>query len=175
MSKSLKIVTIKVNGVDRQKAIVSSMTLLEFLREELAMTGTKQGCDLGECGCCSVLVDGKPMLSCLTLAMEVQGHSVTTIEGIANGTQLHPVQEAMVEAGAIQCGFCTPGMVINGVALIENNSAPTDDDIKRCVSATICRCTGYTKIEQAMKNAAQNSSGVQYYKRSRLNDDRVGR
>ncbi len=171
MSKALKIVTIKVNGQNRQKAVVSSITLLEFLREELDMTGTKKGCDLGECGCCSVLIEGKPMLSCLTLACEVAGQSVTTIEGIAQGTQLHPVQEAMVEEGAIQCGYCTPGMVINGVDLIENTPDPTDDEIKQCVSATICRCTGYTKIEKAMKTAAQtcsdmNSSGVQYYRRT---------
>jgi len=175
MSNPLKIVTIKVNGHDRQKAIVSSMTLLEFLREELDLTGTKKGCDLGECGCCSVLINGKPMLSCLTLAMEVEGQSVTTIEGIADGPKLHPVQEAMVEEGAVQCGYCTPGMVINGVDLIENNPNPTDEDIKQCVSGTICRCTGYTKIEKAMKTASKNSLGVQYYKRtqSALNGEGV--
>ncbi len=166
MSKALQIVTINVNGIDRQKAIDSAMTLLQFLREEINLTGTKKGCDLGECGCCSVLINGKPMLSCLTLAMEVAGEAVITIEGIADGPQLHPVQEAMVEAGAIQCGFCTPGMVINGVELIENNPNPSDDEIKRCVSATICRCTGYTKIEKAMKNAVKNSTGVEYYKRT---------
>jgi len=166
MSKQLKIVTIKVNGHDRSKAIVSSMTLLEFLREELDMTGTKKGCDLGECGCCSVLIEGKPMLSCLTLALEVVGKSVITIEGIADGSQLHPVQQAMVEQGAIQCGYCTPGMVINGVDLIENNPDPTSDEIKQCVSATICRCTGYTKIEKAMKVAIKKSSGVKYYRRT---------
>ena len=171
MSDPLKIVSIKVNDHDRQKAIVSSMTLLEFLREELNMTGTKKGCDLGECGCCSVLIDGKPMLSCLTLAMQVSGQSVTTIEGIADGTKLHPVQDAMVKEGAIQCGYCTPGMVINGVELIENNPNPSDDEIKVCVSATICRCTGYTKIEKAMKTAINktkemNSEGVRYCKRT---------
>ncbi len=176
MSENLKLVSINVNGQDRQKAIVSSMTLLEFLREELTMTGTKKGCDLGECGCCSVLIDGKPMLSCLTLAFEVAGKSVTTIEGISEGPELHPVQEAMVEEGAIQCGYCTPAMVINGVDLIENNNNPTDDEIKQCVSATICRCTGYTKIEKAMKVAAKTcrdkengygkDKGVHYTKRT---------
>jgi len=165
MSKPLKLVTIQVNGQERQKAIISSMTLLEFLREELNLTGTKKGCDLGECGCCSVLIDGKPMLSCLTLALEVAGQSVTTIEGIAEGTQLHPVQEAMVEEGAIQCGYCTPAMVINGVDLVENNPEPTDDEIKQCVSATICRCTGYTKIEKAMRMASKNSAKLAYVKR----------
>lgn len=166
MSKTLKLVTINVNGQDRQKAIISSMTLLEFLREEIALTGTKKGCDLGECGCCSVLVNGKPILSCLTLALEMEGRRVTTIEGIAAGTQLHPVQEAMVEEGAIQCGYCTPAMVINGVDLIENTNNPTDEDIKRCVSATICRCTGYTKIEKAMKVAADTSKNIDYVRRS---------
>ncbi len=155
MKNALKIVTIKVNGQNRSKAIVSSMTLLEFLREELAMTGTKKGCDLGECGCCSVLINGKPMLSCLTLAFEAAGQSVVTIEGVSKGNQLHPVQQAMVEEGAIQCGYCTPGMVINGVDLIENNPDPSDEDIKRCVSATICRCTGYSKIVKAFRVAAK--------------------
>lgn len=166
MNNPLKIVTIKVNGQDRSKAIISSMTLLEFLREELDLTGTKKGCDLGECGCCSVLIDGRPMLSCLTLALEVAGRSITTIEGIAHGNQLHPVQQAMVEEGAIQCGYCTPGMVINGVDLIENNPDPNNSEIKQCVSATICRCTGYTKIEKAMKTAAKKSAGVKYYRRT---------
>ena len=171
MSKALTIVTIEINGQQHSKAIVSSMTLLEFLREELTLTGTKRGCDLGECGCCSVLIDGKPMLSCLTLALQVAGRSVTTIEGIADETRLHPVQQAMVEKGAIQCGFCTPAMVINGVDLVENNPAPSDDEIKQCVSATLCRCTGYTKIEQAMKSAVQacrgqHEGGVEYIQRT---------
>ncbi len=164
MGKTL--ITIEVNGEKRQKAINASMTLLEFIREELTLTGTKRGCDLGECGCCSVLIDGKPMLSCLTLALEVEGQSVITIEGIAAGTQLHPVQEAMVEEGAIQCGFCTPAMVVNGVELIEKNPCPTDKQIKQCVSGTICRCTGYTKIEKAMRVASQKSSDVSYQKRT---------
>ncbi len=165
MNKALKIVTIKVNGQDRSRAILSSMTLLEFLREELSMTGTKKGCDLGECGCCSVLINGKPMLSCLTLALEAAGQSVITIEGISEGKHLHPVQQAMVQEGAIQCGFCTPGMVINGVDLIENTPSPTDEDIKRSVSATICRCTGYTKIEKAFKVAAKNVQQDKKYQR----------
>lgn len=147
------VVRLAVNGLLHEKIIPCSMTLLEFLREELALTGTKKGCDLGECGCCTVLVDGVPIVSCMTLAVEAQGKFITTIEGIADGNQLHPVQEAMVEEGAIQCGYCTPAMVINGVHLVESNPSPTEEEIKTCISATICRCTGYTKIENAMKRA----------------------
>jgi 4-hydroxybenzoyl-CoA reductase subunit alpha len=147
------VVRLEVNGQLYEKAVPCSTTLLEFLREELSLTGTKKGCDLGECGCCTVLIDGAPMLSCMTLAAEAQGKAVETIEGIADGNHLHPVQKAMVEEGAIQCGFCTPAMVINGVHLVESIAAPTDHDIKSCISATICRCTGYTKIEKAMRCA----------------------
>lgn len=147
------IVRLAVNGLSYERVVPCSMTLLEFLREELVLTGTKKGCDLGECGCCSVLMDGVPILSCIMLAVEAQGRPIRTIEGIADGNQLHPVQEAMVKEGAIQCGYCTPGMVINGVHLLENNPSPTDEEIKACISATICRCTGYTKIEKAMKCA----------------------
>jgi CO/xanthine dehydrogenase Mo-binding subunit/aerobic-type carbon monoxide dehydrogenase small subunit (CoxS/CutS family) len=155
------IVRLDVNGVLHQRVVPCSMTLLEFLREELVLTGTKKGCDLGECGCCSVLIDGLPMLSCMTLAAQVQGKTIKTIEGIAEGNRLHPVQEAMVEEGAIQCGFCTPAMVMNGVHLVETNASPTDDEIKACISGTICRCTGYTKVENAIKRAVcERQSGV---------------
>lgn len=126
------------------------MTLLEFLRDEAGLTGTKRGCDIGDCGCCTVLLNGKPVLSCLLLAVEVTGKSITTIEGVAKGNTLHPVQEAFVKHGAIQCGFCTPAMVLNAVALIENNPTPNEEEVKECVSGTICRCTGYTKIEKAI-------------------------
>lgn len=155
------IVRLDVNGQPYEKAVPSSMTLLEFLREELALTGTKMGCDLGECGCCSVLIDGVPIVSCMTLAVEAEGRSIKTIEGIADGNRLHSVQMAMVEEGAIQCGYCTPAMVVNGVHLVESNPSPTDEDIKTCISATICRCTGYTKIEKAMQRAVSECrSGV---------------
>ena len=126
------------------------MTLLEFLRDEARLTGTKRGCDLGDCGCCTVLLDGKPILSCLLLAVEAEGKKITTIEGIAKKNQLHPVQKAMVEHGAIQCGFCTPAMVLNAVSLVENNPSPSREEVKECLSGTICRCTGYTKIEKAI-------------------------
>ena len=145
---------LRVNGVLQQGIAMAGTTLLEFLREQLGLTGSKRGCDLGECGCCSVLVDGRPMLACLLLAADVEGCEVTTIEGIADGEKLHPLQQAMVDEGAIQCGFCTPGMVINGVHLFERTPSPTRDEIKTCISATVCRCTGYNRIEQAFVTTA---------------------
>ncbi len=148
-------ISLTVNGQTHSRSVPASMTLLSFLRDELNLTGSKQGCDLGECGCCSVLLDGVPVLSCMTLAIATQGQSITTIEGISDGPLLHPVQERMVADGAIQCGFCTPAMVINGVHLVEHNDTPCPEEIKQCVSATICRCTGYTKIETAINNAAE--------------------
>lgn len=146
--------TLSVNGVLWEGFIDSSWTLLDLLREQMNLTGTKRGCDMGDCGCCTTLVDGQPVLSCLIPALEVQGRQIKTIEGVACGPNLHPVQEAMVEAGAIQCGFCTPAMVMNGVHLLETTPTPTDQQIKEAISGTICRCTGYTKIEKAIKMAA---------------------
>jgi len=151
----MKLVTLIINGLEQCKAIAPNMTLLDFLREEMNLTGTKNGCDSGECGCCTVMVDGKPILSCLMLAVEAEGCDVTTIEGIAKGNELHPLQDAMVEEGAIQCGYCTPAMVINGVHLLENNDSPTEEEVKECISATICRCTGYNSIERAVHRAAK--------------------
>ncbi len=149
-------VTLNINGHDYTKSISSSMSLLEFLREELNLTGTKKGCDQGDCGCCTTLIDGKPQLSCLLLAANMEGQNIKTIEGLAEGNKLHPVQEAFIEEGALQCGYCTPSMILNGVHLLENNKNPSVDDIKACVSGTICRCTGYTKIEEAIKKATQS-------------------
>ena len=145
-----KTLSLQINGQVFQRAIPPAMTLLEFLRDEARLTGTKRGCDLGDCGCCTVLLDGKPILSCLLLAVEAEGKKITTIEGIAKKNQLHPVQKAMVEHGAIQCGFCTPAMVLNAVSLVENNPSPSREEVKECLSGTICRCTGYTKIEKAI-------------------------
>lgn len=150
-----RMVNLEVNGRRWQRAVRPATTLLELLREELGLTGTKRGCDRGDCGCCTVHLDGKPVLSCLMLALETDGRKVTTIEGIARGTELHPVQEAMVEHGAIQCGFCTPAMVMNAIHLLETTPKPTRDEVKRCISGTICRCTGYTKIEKAVLAAAE--------------------
>ena len=149
----LQIVNVTVNGNLIRRAVEPCMTLLEFLREELGLTGTKRGCDVGDCGCCTVLLDDQPILSCLLPTLEADGRAVRKIEGIATGDRLHPVQEAMINEGAIQCGFCTPAMVMNAVHLAETNPNPTREDVKECISGTICRCTGYTKIEKAVLKA----------------------
>lgn len=151
----LRTVSLEVNGHRVTRLVPPSMTLLEFLRDELDLTGTKRGCDLGDCGCCTVLINDKPTLSCLLPVMEAEGQRVRTIEGVANGNELHPVQAALVDHGAIQCGFCTPAMVMNAVHLLETHSKPTKAQVKECVSGTICRCTGYTKIEKAVHAAAK--------------------
>jgi aerobic carbon-monoxide dehydrogenase small subunit len=148
-------ISFSINGNFWDGYVETSWTLLDVLREQLDLTGTKRGCDMGDCGCCTVLLDNKPVLSCLLPALEVQGRAVKTIEGVASGASLHPVQEAMVEAGAIQCGFCTPAMVLQGVHLLECNSSPSALEIKEAISGTICRCTGYNKIEKAFCLAAQ--------------------
>lgn len=154
----MKVLTLSVNGQKYSRAVAGSVTLLEYLREEIDLTGTKRGCDSGDCGCCTVLLDGKPVLSCLTLAAEAEGRDVQTIEGVAKNGQLHPVQDAMVNEGAIQCGFCTPAMVMNAVHLLNENPKPSRSEIKECISGTICRCTGYTKIEKAIYEASQSHS-----------------
>ncbi|MBT3236215.1 MAG: (2Fe-2S)-binding protein [Bdellovibrionales bacterium] len=155
MTSSKAIINIDVNDTIYERAIEPTLTLLDFLRIELGLSGTKKGCDNGECGCCTIHLDGRPVLACLILAAEAQGSKVVTIEGVANGEQLHSLQSAMVEEGAIQCGFCTPAMVMNGVALLKNNSRPNQEEIKECISGTICRCTGYTKIEKAITSASK--------------------
>ncbi len=152
------VVELNVNGRIYTRAISSSMTLLEFLRDEIHLTGTKRGCDLGDCGCCSVLINGRPTLSCLLLACEVEGLEIETIEGLEKGGQLHPVQEAFVQEGAIQCGFCTPAMVLNAVSLLREIPSPSQTEIKSCIAGTICRCTGYTRIEKAVETAAEKIS-----------------
>jgi len=156
----MKILKLSINGREHIRAVPSSVTLLELLREDLNLTGTKRGCDTGECGCCSVLLDGKPVLSCIMLALDAEGCAITTIEGIADGNDLHPLQEAMIEKGAVQCGFCTPAMVINGVHLLDKNAAPTKTQVKECISSTVCRCTGYNSIEKALHSAAHKMKGA---------------
>ena len=150
---------LSINGVITNRAVNPGATLLEVLRDDLCLTGTKRGCDVGDCGCCSVLLDGKPILSCLLPAAEAEGAEIITIEGIASGVVLHQVQESMVQLGAIQCGFCTPAMVINAFHLLNEKPDPTRDEIKECVSGTLCRCTGYTKIEKAVAAASQRIQG----------------
>ncbi|NIM50793.1 MAG: molybdopterin-dependent oxidoreductase [Gemmatimonadales bacterium] len=149
-----QILDLTVNGRPYEVAVRPGAMLLDVLRDELQLTGTKRGCELGDCGACTVLVDGRAVNSCLMLALEAQGRQVTTVEGVASGNGLHPIQQALVEAGAIQCGFCTPGMVVRAKALVDANPQPTDDEIRAALSGNLCRCTGYAKIIEAVKSAA---------------------
>jgi len=142
-----------VNGEHVDALVDPAKTLLEVLREDLNLTGTKHGCELGECGACAVLVDGQPVLSCLALAVESNGRAVTTIEGIAAGGELHPLQDAMADLGGAQCGYCTPGFMMTVKALLDHNPEPTEDEINRALSSNLCRCTGYTQMYQAIKAA----------------------
>lgn len=150
-----RIVTLRVNGLDYETALEPRRTLAEALRYDLGLTGTKIGCKIGDCGACTVLIDGVPSSSCLVLAIEAEGHEIMTIEGVADGNKLHPLQEAFVEVGAIQCGFCTPGMVLTALSLLRDNPDPTDAQIRRALSGNLCRCTGYQKIVEAVKEAAK--------------------
>jgi aerobic-type carbon monoxide dehydrogenase small subunit (CoxS/CutS family) len=148
---------LSINGQPCEVSCPPERILLDLLREDLNLTGTKRGCDLGTCGCCTVLVDGRPTLSCLTLATLVDGRELTTIEGVGRGTGLHPVQRAFVERGATQCGFCTPGFVLSAVALLREHPHPTKAEVMDAVAGNLCRCTGYTKIVQAILDAAAAS------------------
>jgi carbon-monoxide dehydrogenase small subunit len=145
-----RIITLHVNGEGFEVLTEVQRTLLEVLREDLGLTGTKRGCDLGTCGACTVLIEGKPYLSCLTLAVDVQGKKIVTVEGLAQGEKIHPLQKAFVEKGAIQCGFCTPGMILTAKAFLDENPHPSEEEVKKAISGNICRCTGYTKIIEAI-------------------------
>jgi carbon-monoxide dehydrogenase small subunit len=147
--------TLTVNGTPYEVAIEPRQSLLQLLREELHLTGTKEGCSEGECGACTVLLNGKTVDSCLIFALEAQGLEVTTIEGLAQGDQLHPVQKAFAEYGAVQCGFCTPGMILAAKALLDSNPHPTELEIRQGISGNLCRCTGYVKIVEAIQAAAR--------------------
>ena len=144
-----------LNGEPVQVEIEPHLTLLELLRNELELTGTKEGCGMGECGACTVLLDGKAINSCILPALEVEGKGVTTIEGVADDKGgLHPIQKAFIEYGAIQCGFCTPGMVLSAKALLDENPKPTEEEIRNGIAGNLCRCTGYLQIVQAIKAAS---------------------
>jgi carbon-monoxide dehydrogenase small subunit len=157
MDKTAKrIVRLTVNNELFEVAINLNRTLLEVLREELSLTGTKESCGQGACGSCTVLLDGLPVRSCLLLAVEAEGREITTIEGLSQGEKLHPVQEAFIEHHAIQCGFCSPGMILTATALLEDNPKPTEDEIRHALSGNICRCTGYAKIIGAVKSLADS-------------------
>ncbi len=147
-------VSLTVNGEVHEVLVPVHKTLLEVLREDLGLTGTKHGCELGECGTCTVLVDGEPVLACLALPVELEGRSIVTVEGLAEGGRLHPLQQAFVELGAAQCGYCTPGMLLTARALLEENPVPTREQIRQALAGNLCRCTGYTKILDAVELAA---------------------
>ena len=148
-------ITLNVNRETYDLVSYPNRTLLEVLRDDLRLTGTKEGCGEGVCGACTVLIDGTPVRSCLTLAVAVQGKEITTIEGLSLGEKLHPVQEAFVNHHAIQCGFCSPGMILTSYALLAENPNPTEKEIRRALAGNTCRCTGYAKIVEAVKSLAE--------------------
>ncbi|MGD0658266.1 MAG: (2Fe-2S)-binding protein [Syntrophorhabdales bacterium] len=150
-----EIISFLINGQVRDVIVTPNITLAELLREQLDLTGTKKGCEVGECGSCTVLVDGKPALSCSTLAIAVRDKAILTIEGLAQGSQLHPLQQAFIDHGAIQCGFCTPGVILMAKAMLDENPNPTRADVKEALGGNLCRCTGYVKIIDAVMAAAE--------------------
>ena len=147
-------IVLRVNGINYKVSVEPCRTLVEVLRETLGLTGTKKSCNEGECGACTVIVDGKPVASCLMLAMDAQGKDILTIEGLSEGEKLHPIQEAFLKHGAIQCGFCTPGMVMSAKALLDKNPKPTIAEIRRAISGNLCRCTGYQHIVDSIVAAS---------------------
>lgn len=147
-------VSMKVNGESKSARVPAEITLLEFIRDVLGLKGTKEGCGEGDCGACTVLMDGQPVNSCLILALQAQGAEILTIEGLGAPGQLHPLQEAFVAAGAVQCGYCTPGMLLSAKALLDRNAHPSREEIRTALSGNLCRCTGYQKIISAVEQAA---------------------
>ena len=154
----------QVNGEDHHVSFSVHHSLLEVLREELGLTGTKHGCELGECGTCTVLIDGKPILSCLELAAECEGRQIETVEGMMQGNELHPLQDCFADLGAAQCGYCTPGILLAAQALLAENPSPTRDQIVSALSGNLCRCTGYHKILEAIEWAAALMRGDEKYR-----------
>ncbi len=156
----MKRIKVTVNGILYELSVQPWETLLDVIREHLGLTGTKEGCGLGECGACTVIMDGKTVNSCLVLAVEADSRVITTIEGLANGDELHPIQEAFIKCGGLQCGFCTPGMIMSTKALLEENPTPDEEEIRKAIAGNFCRCTGYTKIIESIKVAAENMRRV---------------
>jgi carbon-monoxide dehydrogenase small subunit len=150
-----RIIELKVNGESVEAAVDPNRTLLQFLREDLGFTGAKHGCGLGDCGACTVILDGQPVNSCLVLAVQANGREVQTIEGLAENGKLHPIQRAFVDKGAIQCGYCTPGMILAAKALLDENPRPSEFEIRTAISGNLCRCTGYQKIVEAIRTASE--------------------
>jgi carbon-monoxide dehydrogenase small subunit len=155
-----RVLKLHVNGETLEILSEPHKTLLEVLREDLGLTGTKRACDLGTCGACTVLINGKPHLSCLTLAADAQGKEILTIEGLSQDGELHPLQKAFVEQGAIQCGFCTPGMILTAKAFLEKHPHPSEEEVKKAISGNLCRCTGYVKIVEDIFSAIGNGRDI---------------
>jgi carbon-monoxide dehydrogenase small subunit len=154
----LHIVTLTVNGEEHAALVKANTTLLDLLREEFDYTGTKKGCELGDCGACTVLMDGRPVNSCLVLAVEADGHSITTIEGVEQGGKLDRLQEEFINQVGVQCGYCTPGMILSGKALLMHNPHPTEHEVREAIGGNLCRCTGYVRIVKAVLAAAGANS-----------------
>jgi carbon-monoxide dehydrogenase small subunit len=152
---------VTVNGALERLDVPSNMTLLQMLRDRLALTGTKNGCEAGECGACTVLLDGEPVNACMVLAVEADGRSVLTVEGLAPEGELSPLQRAFVDHNAVQCGYCTPGMLMSATALLQRNSSPSEAEIKEALLGNLCRCTGYVRIVEAVQAAAMESAAGQ--------------
>ena len=154
-ANELTMLPLRINGEDRPVVFPTHHTLLEVLREELGLTGTKHGCELGECGTCTVLVDGRPVLSCLVMAAAMGGKRIETVEGLQQGNALHPLQTTFADLGAAQCGYCTPGILVTARALLDRQPNPTRDEIREALSGNLCRCTGYLQIIEAVEAAAR--------------------
>jgi carbon-monoxide dehydrogenase small subunit len=153
-------ISVTVNGSLEQVIVPSNMTLLRMLRESLSLTGTKNGCAAGECGACTVLMNGEPINSCMILAVECDGANIVTVEGLAEDKRLDPIQEAMIQEGGVQCGFCTPGVLMSARALLDRSPNPSDDEIRRALVGNLCRCTGYTPIFESIKKAAKKQKAA---------------
>lgn len=159
-------IQLTVNGDDHEVLVSPHRTLLDVLRDELNLTGTNRGCNQGDCGACTVIMDGRAVNSCLVLAVDADGSSVVTIEGLSHGRGLHPLQQAFIDEGAVQCGYCTPGMIMTAAALLEHNPHPTKEQIRAGVEGNLCRCTGYESIVRAIQAAAKNSGGSRKRRKS---------
>jgi aerobic-type carbon monoxide dehydrogenase small subunit (CoxS/CutS family) len=154
-----KRISVKVNGEEREAVVDARLTLLDFLRYDLHLTGTKEGCGDGNCGSCTVLLNNEPVNSCLVFAIEADGQEILTIEGLASGSTLHPLQEAFISEGAVQCGFCTPGLIMTAKAFLESNPDPSETDVRFAIAGNLCRCTGYDKIVRAILKVAGAGQG----------------
>ncbi len=150
-----KMICLTINGKEYELAVAPNMTLADLLREELLLTGTKKGCELGECGTCTVIMDGRAVNSCLVLAVQASGKNITTVEGLETEEGLHPLQKKFIENGAIQCGFCTSGMLLSAKTLLDKNPKPTEHEIRTAISGNLCRCTGYQKIVESIKDVSE--------------------